>query len=138
MPLKSLITDFDDEYRIMHLSASPPIHIKTKRDLTDTCQEVGKRLMEYAGERRCFMVVDLSAIIIEPNLADAYAQKVQTLTDNFLYPGGLIRYGYQMTRVTAKIGYQTGKLKDLFLFPTKHEAYEFIRKLQKSPDFNFK
>ena len=138
IPLENLITEFDDEYRIMHLSASEPIEVKTKLELKELCMEVGARLQKYAAGRRCFMVVNLGAIIIEPDLADSYAQKVQYLTDNFLYPGGLIRYGYQMTRVTAKIGYQTGKLKDLFLFPTKYEAYEFLKKLKNSPDYNFK
>lgn len=136
--LAHLITEFDEEYRIMHLSASKPIEVKTKQELKMLCQEVGMRLQNYADGKRCFMVVDLGAIIIEPDLAESYSQKVQAMTDNFLYPSGLIRYGYQMTRVTAKIGYQTGKLKNLLLFPTKFEAYDYIKKLKKSPDYSFK
>lgn len=132
MPVKNLIIEFDNEYRILHLSAAHPIHIETKEELTKTCHAVGSQLEKYVASERCFMVVDLSAMIIEPKLVDCYSRKVQNLCESYLYPGGLLRYGFQITRVTAKLGYEKGKLKDLLMFSNKQEAYNYIYDLIKS------
>jgi len=131
MSIENLIIGFDNEYRILHLSASPIIYVETKRELTKTRQVVGIQLDKYAARERCFMVENLSAMIIEPELVDYYSDKVQTLCDNFLYPGGLPRYDFQITRVTAQIEYDKGKLTVLLMFSNKQEAINYIYDLKK-------
>ncbi len=52
------------------------------------------------------MIVDLTKFIIEPKLSNCYAEKIQTIAQNCLFPNGLARYGYQITRMTVRLGHE--------------------------------
>lgn len=136
---EKLIGDFDDDRRIFHLSAREVIHVDTKEQLEELCSAVFGKLEKHISTDRCYMIVDLAKFIIEPELADYYAEKIQTIAQNCLYPNGLARYGYQITRMTVRLGYKENVAGDPNLFGSKRSAYEFIDRLiqQKSSDEQF-
>lgn len=130
--LDDVITEFDEKRRIFHLTSKRPLNIKANIELTDLCNLVKSRLSEYAAEERCYMIVDVNKIVIDPMLTSEYMQKLKILIDHFLYPEGLARYGYQITRVTATIGHQRYFQNNPNLFRNKAEAMAFIEGLIKS------
>jgi len=123
---EKLIGEFDDEKRILHLSAKEVIHVDTKDQLEELCSAVFGKLEKHISTDRCYMIVDLSKFIIEPELADYYAEKIQTIAQNCLYPNGLARHGYQITRMTVRLGYKENIAGDPNLFDSKRSAYDFI------------
>lgn len=127
--LDDIITEFDDKRRIFHLSSKKPLNIKTSAELSDLCNLVRASLSEHTADERCYMIVDVSKIIIDPILVTEYMQKVKVLCDHYLYPEGLARYGYQITRVTATIVHQRYLQNDPHLFRNKAEAINYVEGL---------
>lgn len=127
--LDDIITEFDDKRRIFHLSAKRPLIIKTSAELTDLCNLVRSCLSEHTFNERCYMIVDVAKIVIDPILVTEYMQKVKVLCEHYLYPEGLARYGYQITRVTATIVHQRYLQNDPHLFRNKTEAINYVEGL---------
>ncbi|MFH1304274.1 MAG: hypothetical protein ABIK07_24740, partial [Planctomycetota bacterium] len=98
-----LIIEFDRVNRILHLSARTENRVKSKSQLEALCQAAGQALDKYSSGGRCYMIVDVSMIVIEPELVEPYAEKVQEMYDRYLFPDGLARYGHQITRITARL-----------------------------------
>ena len=136
---EKIIGEFDSDKRIFHLSATEVLRVDTKEQLEELCSAVFVKLGKYMESGRCYMIVDLTKFIIEPKLADYYAEKIQTISQNCLYPNGLARYGYQITRATIRMGHKDKIDGDPNLFGTKQEAFDFINGLiqQKSFDKQF-
>ena len=133
---KIIIAEFDNDKRILHLTATKVIQVKTKQQLVELCSAVKAKLEKYTDTGRCYMIVDLIKFIIEPKLSDCYAEKIQSIAQNCLYPNGLARYGYQITRIPIMMGHENKIMGDPNLFNTKEEAFEFIESLiqKKSSD----
>lgn len=75
------------------------------------------------------MITDYSKIIIEPENIDEYAAEIKKIIDTYLYPEGLARYGFEITRVTARLGHATYLGGSPNLFNTREEADAYIRSL---------
>ncbi|MFH2056663.1 MAG: hypothetical protein ABIJ61_11940 [bacterium] len=127
--LDDLILEFDDELRVLHFSAKTRLDVKSKEDLNALCQRVGAVLEYVRDEGRCFLLVDMSKIAIDPILNCLYAEKVEQMTGTFLFEEGIFRYGYEITRVTASMAQSEHGLGDPHFFSTKEAALTHIRQL---------
>jgi len=126
-----ILVEFAEEERIVHLSATEVLRINTEEKLNDLCGCVQERLESF-GPEKVYMIVDLSKFSIEPNLAEVYGQKIAILSEHFLYPEGLARYGYQITRVTIMIADESDPGLGTGMFGTREEAFRYIRSLIKA------
>jgi len=126
--LDDLSLSFDPVTRIAELSALKVLSICSKKELNTLCSDTGVLLNRVVGDERCYLAVDIGKIVIDPGLADEYAQKVEELKSRFLFPGGLVRYGYEITRVTIKlVGLKTGELP--VLFNKRDDAIKYLTQL---------
>ena len=129
-PLSEIVIgEFDSARKTLHITAREKVTAKNSRELDELCNAVRTLLKQYSRDERIYMVVDLSKIIIEPHLSEEYAKKVKSLYENFLVPGGLLRYGLQITRITIKLGHDTSLNSDTSLFRSKEAAFAHIDKL---------
>jgi hypothetical protein len=124
--LKIIETEFDKENKILHLSAKETIVIKTQTELNTLCADVHSILGKHCSDSRGYMIVNLVAFSIEPMLAESYGKKIMNISEKFLFPGGLVRYGYQITRMTIRMSSDTKETGDPFLFHTRREAENHI------------
>ncbi len=90
--------------------------------LGELCRRVGEVLQELPQHRRCYMMVNISRIVIAPELDKSYSEKVEYLCNTFLCDNGLVRYGHQITRRTAMPGHEKYLGNDPHSFSTRQEA----------------
>lgn len=125
------ILEFDKELHLFQLSAVEKIEITTEEQLNLMCNMVRSFLVENSGGQRCYMVVDISKLIIEPDLSPIYARHIEKMDEDFLYSNGLIRYGATITRVTARLGSMINHKDEPIFFRTKDEAIAYVRRITK-------
>ncbi len=97
--------DFKSTTRIFRLSAQKPIKVDNIPKLDTLCRDVHSLLKKTDDGQRFYMAVDISKFIIEPSLTKRYMEKIGGIMQQFLYPNGLARFGYQITRVTIQMGH---------------------------------
>lgn len=124
-----VIGEFDSARKTLHLTARERALAQTQQELNELCESIRTIIKQYCRDERIYMVVDLSKIIIEPQLSEEYAKKVKSLYEDFLVPGGLLRYGLQITRITIKLGHDTNLNSDTSFFRSKEAAFAHIDKL---------
>jgi hypothetical protein len=127
--MDGVILDFDESKRILIVSAEEKITLETKEALNMMCKVVSSLLGKYTSDDLCYMAMDISKIAIEPSLVAYYSEKVEFLCKNYLHPGGLVRFGFEITRVTAQMGHDKYLHTDPHLFRNRHEALEYLDKL---------
>jgi hypothetical protein len=127
--IEDLVGEFDEQYRIVHLTARRPIHVTTLAQGRMLSKAVNAILTEFLADRRGYMITDYSKIIIEPEKIDEYAAEMRQIIDRYLYPEGLARYGFEITRVTARLGHAAYLGGSPNLFNTKREAETYIHTL---------
>lgn len=116
MDISSLVVfNYDPETAIAELSSRETIRVETPEMLNMMCSYVNNLLDGLPGTGPYYLAVDVSKIAIDPGLTDKYQEKIIKIGEKFLYPNGLARYGYEITRVTIqlmnhKLGYQFGRL----------------------------
>jgi len=120
---------FDDNRRILHLGYKERYHIATEIDLKTTMTAFDSMLHQLSAQGRIYLIVDMSNLIIEPELSEAYARFVQHITETHVMPGGIARYGYQITRVTVRLGYAEYLDDSPNIFGSREEAYDYIYSL---------
>ena len=121
-----ITAEFDPEKRILHLQAAERLEISEKTQLDEVCARVSSILMEQCAEERCYMVVNLSCFVIDPSLAVAYGEKMQCIGAEYIYPDGVARYDYEITRVTISLSQTQYNKMPQNLFATRKDAYEYI------------
>ncbi len=141
MDIGKTLFDYDSEKRILHLSAEDLLSISTTDELNILCGAIQSFLDENAGGQPCYMIVDLTRIIIDPSLAPVYAEHLGQMIGKYVYADGFARYGFGITRVTAQVGYESiGEQTDSNgcvcesepnLFRTKEEAQTYIQSVLK-------
>ncbi len=124
----ALAVEFDDSRRILHLSSSEPLEIREPDQLDVMCHMVHDLLAQY-GPKRLYMIVDITNIAIDPSLSEAYGRKIRKIAEQFLYPGGIARYGYQITRVTVELGLSSDEYRLANLFQSRAAAEQYIDSL---------
>lgn len=75
------------------------------------------------------MIIDYTRIIIEPLCIAEYAAEIKKIIDTFLYRDGIARYGFEIGRVTARLGHSTPIGVPLNLFATRAEAEAYIHSI---------
>jgi len=128
--------DYFEGEGILHVSTTREIHISNEERLEDLFVTVESKLDELDRDR-FYVVVDLSGLVIDTNLAQAYGARAQKMAKGYLEPNGFARYGYQITRVTVMLASESSPDFEKNLFSTREEAFEYIRTLivaTKPPD----
>ena len=119
-------SEFDQSRRVLHLSAERPIHVQNRRQLNKACEDVCEILARHTTDSRCYLLVDMSKVVIEPEMAEEYSRKIKGISEQYLLPNGLLRYGLQITRVTAMLAHKRQSMDDPLFFRSKDEAVEYI------------
>ena len=127
--LSDLIGEFDKKNRIVHLTAKRPIHVTTLEQGKALSKAVNEILAGHLGGERGYLVTDYSKIIIEPEKIEEYASAMRYIFDTFLYPEGFARYGFEITRVTARLSHTMHLGGSPNIFNTKEEAFQYIYSL---------
>jgi len=128
--IDDLVGEFDEQRLIVHLTAKSPIHVTTLEQGYILSRAVNEILGRYLSRRRGYLITDYSKIIIEPEKIDEYASEIRKIMDGYLQPGGLARYGFEITRVTARLSHAAYLGGSPNLFNSKEEAYRFIDQLR--------
>lgn len=126
MTASTAVLKFNPEKMILHLTAREELLVSTPEELQSLCERVRDHLDRHAGGQPCYMIVDISRIVIQPELVPMYAEHMKQLHAGYVYPDGVARYGYAITRVTARAGYERMHGGDPNLFRTYEEACEYI------------
>lgn len=127
--LDGLTADFDEQYRIVHLTAREQIKCKTLDDGFVLARKLKEILARYFSHARGYLITDYSKIVIEPKHIDEYAAVIKDIMDKYLYPDGIARYGFEITRVTAQLGHELYLGTSPNLFNSYEEALAYIKKL---------
>lgn len=125
----NVIVEFDQEKRILHLSAREPNHVCKENELNTLCSSVQEIIKSYCTDERCYMIVNLASFIIEPDLFKQYAEKISSIYEKYIFPNGLARYGYQVTRVTVRLAQMENESVEPLLFTSKDEAFKYVNRL---------
>lgn len=141
MDIGNVIFDYNPTERILHLSAENPISVTNTTELNILCGALQSFMDENSGGQPCYMIVDLTRIMIDPSLAPVYAEHLGQMIGKYVYADGFARYGFGITRVTAQVGHSSiGKQTDNDnsvcvsepnLFRTKEEAETYIQTVLK-------
>ena len=129
--LEKIIAEFDPDYRIVHITAKEPLKFSKVEEALAFSKKVQSILNDFLSPGRGYMITDYSKIIIDPGLIDTYGQEMRIIMDTYLYPNGVARYGFEITRITAKMSHANFLGGTPNLFDTREEAFEFIRGLTK-------
>lgn len=127
--LTNLISDFDSEKRLLHLSARVPIKCTKREHGYALAEAVTKILKKHFGDEPGYLITDFSKIVIEPLYIDEYAAAVKKIIDTFLYHGGYARYGFEISRVTAQLGHDVYMGIPANIFNSRDEAFSYINNL---------
>ena len=125
--LADLVGEYDENFRILHLTAKKPIRCTTREHGYALAGAVKELLARHLQGQRGYMITDYSKIIIEPLYVDEYANQIKDIVQTYLHPDGLARYGYEITRVTAQLSHSLYLASPPNLFNTREEAYQYIR-----------
>jgi hypothetical protein len=128
--IDDLVGEFDEQRLIVHLTAKKPVHVTTLEQGYELSRAVKEILDRYLSDRRGYLITDYSKIIIEPEKIDEYSGEIRKIMDAYLQPGGLARYGFEITRVTARLSHAAYLGGSPNLFNSKEEAYRFIDQLR--------
>jgi len=127
--LDGVTIETDRERGVLHLTVEGVVRVEDEAQLGELCRKVGSVFDELPRDRRYYLMVIISRIVIMPELARAYAEKVDFLCQNFLCANGLVRYGHQITRLTARLGHEKYLQNDPHLFGTRRETENYLRAL---------
>jgi hypothetical protein len=124
-----LLIDFDEKHRILHIAYRRTIHPTSEKNLDAIFSAFEEVLAEYTKSGRIYLIIDMTNIIIEPELKAAYIARARAIMDKYIFPGGIARYGFQITRITVRAGFDQYTHDNPNIFNSKEEAYEYIYSL---------
>jgi hypothetical protein len=130
--IHDLVGEFDEQRHTVHLTAKNPIHVTTREQGYILSRAVKDILCQHLSHRRGYMITDYSKIIIEPEKIDEYSSEVKNIMDTYLLPDGLARYGYEITRVTARLGHAAYLGGSPNIFNSKEDAARYIDQLREA------
>jgi hypothetical protein len=132
----NIILEYDSSKRVLHLSARSRVYIDSIEKLNNLCETVGAFLNKNVRDGKCFMVVELPKIAIDTKLVDEYSKHIKGMYEKYIYDGGLLRYGFEITRITAQIGHKKHLKGEPLLFRNQDEAFAYIDKILASNEFH--
>ena len=98
--------------------------------LDEILNRVKHDLVESSGDGRCYLMLDISRIVVEPKLAGRFFMRLRQLRDDYLYPDGLVRYGLQISGRLVRIDRSKPDMDYPALVRTSHEARKYIDRLR--------
>ena len=125
----NLITEFDSRLRILHVAYRRRIHPTTKAHLDIVFDTFEKMLDPYFESGRLYLIIDMTNFIVEPNLKLEYVARARDLIEKYIYPDGIARYGFQITRITIRACYDQYMAANPNIFNSREEAYRYIYSL---------
>ncbi|MFQ5498956.1 MAG: hypothetical protein ACE5FH_04730, partial [Candidatus Zixiibacteriota bacterium] len=88
------------------MSADPQLHLISIDQLHPFKRDNHTLLQRFCNNDRIYLVVDIGHIIVEPSLLQEYQQMAKELFSQYIYPDGVARYGFEITRITVTMAYQ--------------------------------
>jgi hypothetical protein len=126
-----IITEFDEQNRILHTAYSCRVHPTSETHLNIIFSAYKEKVAQFAESGRVYLIIDMSNLIIEPDLKAAYAAQAKDIIEKYIMPHGVARYGFQITRITVRAGYDRYMHDAPNIFNSKEEAYDYIYSLIK-------
>lgn len=123
------LVNFDEERRILHVAYRYRVHPTTIEHLDIVFASFRKMLDKYTDSGRVYLIIDMTNIIVEPNLKSAYAERARPIIEKYVMPRGVARYGYQITRITVRASYREHMGESPNIFNSREEAYDYITSL---------
>ena len=121
--------EFDEERRILHVAYRRRIHPATEKQLDKVFAYFHGLLDQYTKTGRIYLIIDMTNLIIEPELKAFYMAHAREVIDKYIMPQGVARYGFQITRITVRSGYQQYSYESPNIFNSREEAYQYIYSL---------
>ena len=129
--LDHIVVEYEPEAEIVHLNPSNQLLINNRNDLETLCGHVRTFMAERCTSNRCYFMANISMITIDPAYMRAYGDHIKALLQTYIYPEGIARYGYNITRVTARGGSKGIQIEDPHFFGTEWEARDYLTRLRK-------
>ncbi|MCP4570514.1 MAG: hypothetical protein GY841_23265 [FCB group bacterium] len=123
------IVDFDDSQRIMYLSNEGLVHLKTKNQVDQSFELFQSICRRYYAQGKFYLIIDMSNFIIEPDLTAVYAKNAKKIIEKYIVPGGVARFGHQITRLTVRRAYADYLTEKPQIFSTRGEACTYINEV---------
>ena len=120
------VVDFDESRRIMHLAYARRIRLQTKHHVDQSFALFQTVCERYYSQGRFYLIIDISNLVIEPELTAVYAKNVKKILDKYILPRGVARYGHQITRLTIRRAYSDYLGENPQIFATRGEACAYI------------
>jgi hypothetical protein len=127
--IDQVVVDFDEEHRILHAAYVTAVHPTTPEHLEVIFTAFKNLLEKYAGTDRIYLIVDMTNFIVEPELKAAYAYHAREIYEKYIYPRGVARYGYQITRITVRSSHGEYLNESPNIFNSREEAENYIHSL---------
>jgi hypothetical protein len=128
--LENVSVDYEADSGIVHLKPSEPVQVMSDEDLNALCDLVGQVMSRHCGASRCFFLVDISQLTIDPDFAHAYAEHLKGMCETYIHTDGVARYGYNITRVTARACNKSMHANDPCFFRSEADAREYLKRLR--------
>lgn len=124
-----MATEFDKENRILHVAYRAIVHPTSPEHLDIVFTAFKKMLDNYTATDRLYLIVNMTNFVIEPELKVAYAGHAREIYDKYIYPHGVARYGYQITRITVRSSHGAYLSEKPNIFNSRDEAEDYIYSL---------
>ena len=123
------VTEFDEQSRILHVAYRRRVHPVKEEHLDKAFADFRELLDVYAQSGRIYLIIDMTNLIIEPEMKAPYVAHARALAEKYIMPRGIARYGYQITRITVRAGYQQYMDESPNIFNSREEAFKYIYSL---------
>lgn len=123
------VTDFDESRRILHFAYKRTLHPTTPAHLETIFEVMRRELDRYISHGRVYLIIDMTNFILEPDMKARYAELARSIRDTYIMPGGIARYGFQITRITVRQSYDKYLSESPNIFNSRGEAYAYIHAL---------
>jgi len=125
LELSNLIIEFDTHPQIAHLTGSEKVSIETEQDADILYNMIFEKLKKYHIQP-VYFVTDLSKIRLDPILTEFCIEKSREFFSTHIYPGGIARYGYELSRVALLRAHRDFQQPEPNIFNSRFEAFAYI------------
>lgn len=122
----ALHAEFDEKNRILHVEYLERVHIRTGAQIDDIFSNIDEKLAGLCSSGRIYLIINMTNLVIEPSLTGHYARHARAICNKYILPDGVARYGYQITRITVKRGYDEYLGTNPNIFNSREEAFRYI------------
>jgi hypothetical protein len=121
--------EFDEDSRILYLRGARFVGITTEERLNAVMEAIRTEMRRRSGPGRMYMIIDVTNLVIPPELSQSYGRLAADIYNTYAFPGGVARFGHQITRLAVRRGYMDYMDDDPHIYGTRAEAEAYIRSL---------